>query len=275
MTIRDEFDYAFFISSRILNIKRDIEQPPSGTAISRERRDAEVKAGLQWLITGKGKPTTGDKAILKYYPLPDEPTNYTNAIKERIQDIKHHLKQLTKETELLQKELEAEVKAGSNWLTTGKGRPTTGNDEVLKFFPLPCKPTNFTEIHIARGTERKKGLARVLAKLLLHSHPGSTARSAWNLLPDVLGANTVIKHDPIPDKGNAKARKTAKTTVLLPNEDEVTFKSFERAWETEKSHNQDKRQADKAATRKAEEERAEERLREKEKAARWFDIQPK
>lgn len=69
-----EFDYNFDVKARILDIQRSIENPPKGTQISRERLAAEVQAGLEWIRTNKGVPTTGDTAILKYYPLPEKPT---------------------------------------------------------------------------------------------------------------------------------------------------------------------------------------------------------
>lgn len=73
MTLTNEFDYAFDILMRIRNIQKDIDHPPVGAEISRERRQAEVNTMQEWMRTYKGTPTTGDTAILKYYPLPEMP----------------------------------------------------------------------------------------------------------------------------------------------------------------------------------------------------------
>jgi len=75
MQTYNEYEYAYEIIMRIRDLNRDIEAPPPGVEISRERKRAEVVVCEQWLETGRGTPTTKDKAILKYYPLPERPSH--------------------------------------------------------------------------------------------------------------------------------------------------------------------------------------------------------
>jgi hypothetical protein len=74
----DDFEYAFEIIIRKLKINKEIEdidagmEPLSPANGWKGRLNAEVQAINEWEID-KGTATTGDKAILKYFPLPDKP----------------------------------------------------------------------------------------------------------------------------------------------------------------------------------------------------------
>lgn len=72
-TTRTEFDYVFDLIIRKRTLENHIKNPPENTSISTERFLSEIRAFEDWDKTGKGTPTTGDKAIYKYYPLPAKP----------------------------------------------------------------------------------------------------------------------------------------------------------------------------------------------------------
>ena len=74
----DDFEYAFEIIIRKRKINKEIEDigagldPLSPANGWKGRLNAEVQAINKW-ERDKGTATTGDKAILKYFPLPDKP----------------------------------------------------------------------------------------------------------------------------------------------------------------------------------------------------------
>ena len=69
-----EYDYTFDMILRARKLEEDIHNPPPGTDFLTEKRVSELQAATSWKKTGKDSPTTGDKAIIKYYPLPRKPT---------------------------------------------------------------------------------------------------------------------------------------------------------------------------------------------------------